>query len=77
MIDMVQPASARVLVTELSGSGQINPTPAEKACEDTKTALELCLSPEKLVNLQQIMFFFFFNGDVTYLKGITDPNKYT
>lgn len=59
MIDMVQPASARVLVTELSGSGQFNPTPAEKACEDTKTALELCLSPEKLVNLQQIMFFFF------------------
>ncbi|XP_021428632.2 leucine-rich repeat-containing protein 56 isoform X2 [Oncorhynchus mykiss] len=38
--------SARVLVTELSGSGQMNPTPA--AYEDSDMQVELYLSPEKL-----------------------------
>ncbi|XP_026221270.1 leucine-rich repeat-containing protein 56 isoform X2 [Anabas testudineus] len=44
----VRPGTARVLVTELSGSGQINPTPVKKPCEDSETAVELYLSPEKL-----------------------------
>ncbi|XP_074488357.1 leucine-rich repeat-containing protein 56 isoform X1 [Sebastes fasciatus] len=47
----VRPGTARVLVTELSGSGQINPTPAPKPCEDSETAVELYLSPEKLESL--------------------------
>ncbi|XP_029009641.1 leucine-rich repeat-containing protein 56 isoform X2 [Betta splendens] len=47
----VRPGTSRVLVTELSGSGQINPTPVEKPCEDSETALELNLSPEKLKEL--------------------------
>uniref|UniRef100_A0AAZ3SBQ9 Leucine-rich repeat-containing protein 56 n=1 Tax=Oncorhynchus tshawytscha TaxID=74940 RepID=A0AAZ3SBQ9_ONCTS len=38
--------SVRVLVTELSGSGQMNPTPA--AYEDSDMQVELYLSPEKL-----------------------------
>ncbi|XP_067355958.1 leucine-rich repeat-containing protein 56 isoform X2 [Channa argus] len=44
----VRPGRARVLVTELSGSGQINPIPAKKPYEDSETAMELYLSPEKL-----------------------------
>ncbi|XP_031139336.1 leucine-rich repeat-containing protein 56 isoform X1 [Sander lucioperca] len=44
----VRPGTARVLVTELSGSGHINPTPATKPCEDSETAVELYFSPEKL-----------------------------
>ncbi|XP_068459408.1 leucine-rich repeat-containing protein 56 isoform X2 [Clinocottus analis] len=47
----VRPGTARVLVTELSGSGHINPTPATKPCEDYKTAVELYLSQEKLESL--------------------------
>ncbi|XP_070687571.1 leucine-rich repeat-containing protein 56 [Pempheris klunzingeri] len=47
----VRPGTARVLVTELSGSGHINPTPATKLCEDFDTAVELYLSPEKLESL--------------------------
>lgn len=47
----VRPGTARVLVTELSGSGHINPTPATKPCEDAE-AVDVSLSPEKLVNLQ-------------------------
>ncbi|XP_047189452.1 leucine-rich repeat-containing protein 56 isoform X3 [Scophthalmus maximus] len=47
----VRPGTARVLVTELSGSGHINPTPATKPCEDFETAVERYLSPEKLKSL--------------------------
>ncbi|XP_034391088.1 leucine-rich repeat-containing protein 56 isoform X2 [Cyclopterus lumpus] len=47
----VRPGTARVLVTELSGSGHINPTPATKPREDYKTAVELYLSQEKLESL--------------------------
>lgn len=49
----VRPGTARVLVTELSGSGHINPTPATKPCDDSETAVEPYLSPEKLVGLQK------------------------
>lgn len=45
----VRSGTARVLVTELSGSGSINPTPASKPCEDSETPVEFYLSPEKLV----------------------------
>lgn len=45
----VQPVTARVLVTEVSGSGSINPTPASKPREDSETPVEFYLSPEKLV----------------------------
>ncbi|XP_028264559.1 leucine-rich repeat-containing protein 56 [Parambassis ranga] len=44
----VRPGTARVLVTELSGSSNINPTPATKPCEDSDTTVELYLSQEKL-----------------------------
>ncbi|XP_004563451.1 leucine-rich repeat-containing protein 56 isoform X2 [Maylandia zebra] len=44
----VRSGTARVLVTELSGSGSINPTPASKPCEDSETPVEFYLSPEKL-----------------------------
>ncbi|KAL4005978.1 hypothetical protein ACER0C_005691 [Sarotherodon galilaeus] len=44
----VRPVTARVLVTEVSGSGSINPTPASKPCEDSETPVEFYLSPEKL-----------------------------
>ncbi|XP_053175918.1 leucine-rich repeat-containing protein 56 [Scomber japonicus] len=47
----IRPGTARVLVTELSGSGNINPTPAMKPCEDSDTAVELYLSPQKLKSL--------------------------
>ncbi|XP_071359565.1 leucine-rich repeat-containing protein 56 isoform X2 [Trachinotus anak] len=47
----VRPGTARVLVTELSGSGLVNPTPATKACEDSETAVALYLSPERLESL--------------------------
>lgn len=47
----VRPGTARVLVTELCGSGQINPTPVEKPCEDPEATVELHVSPEKLVCL--------------------------
>eukprot|EP00064_Thunnus_orientalis_P014922 superscaffoldBa00002676_g14969 len=47
----VRPGTARVLVTELSGSGHINPTPAMKPCEDSETEVELHLSPEKLKSM--------------------------
>lgn len=45
----VRSGTARVLVTELSGSGSINPTPASKPYEDSETPVEFYLSPEKLV----------------------------
>lgn len=44
----VRSGTARVLVTELSGSGSINPTPASKPYEDSETPVEFYLSPEKL-----------------------------
>ncbi|XP_030587977.1 leucine-rich repeat-containing protein 56 isoform X2 [Archocentrus centrarchus] len=44
----VRPGTAQVLVTELSGSGSINPTPATKPYEESDTPVELYLSPEKL-----------------------------
>ncbi|XP_045894664.1 leucine-rich repeat-containing protein 56 isoform X1 [Micropterus dolomieu] len=44
----VRPGTARVLVTELSGSDHINPSPATKPCEDSETTVELYLAPEKL-----------------------------
>ncbi|XP_069019680.1 leucine-rich repeat-containing protein 56 [Embiotoca jacksoni] len=45
----VRPGTAsRILVTELSDSGCINPTPATKSCEDSETSAKLYLSPEKL-----------------------------
>ncbi|KAM7396485.1 hypothetical protein PAMP_019521 [Pampus punctatissimus] len=44
----VRPGTARILVTELSGSGHINPTPAMKPSEDSETTVDLYLSPEKL-----------------------------
>ncbi|KAM4573496.1 leucine-rich repeat-containing protein 56 isoform 1-T3 [Odontesthes bonariensis] len=44
----VRPGTARVLVTELSGSGYINPTPVTKHSEDSDTEVELYLSPERL-----------------------------
>ncbi|XP_042352499.1 leucine-rich repeat-containing protein 56 [Plectropomus leopardus] len=44
----VRPGTARVLVTSLSESGHINPTPATKSCEDSETVVEFYLSPEKL-----------------------------
>ncbi|XP_075945950.1 leucine-rich repeat-containing protein 56 [Anarhichas minor] len=47
----VRPGTARVLVTELSGSGHINPTPAPKPCDDYETAVDLYLSQEKLESL--------------------------
>uniref|UniRef100_UPI0037E8F433 leucine-rich repeat-containing protein 56 n=1 Tax=Semicossyphus pulcher TaxID=241346 RepID=UPI0037E8F433 len=47
-VPQVRPGTARVQVTELSGSGNINPTPTTKPCEDSVTAVELYLSPEKL-----------------------------
>lgn len=49
----VRPGTARVVVTELSGSRQINPTPVQKPREDSETAVELYLSPEKLVCMQK------------------------
>ncbi|KAM6925931.1 leucine-rich repeat-containing protein 56 [Lycodopsis pacificus] len=47
----VRPGTARVLVTELSGSDHINPTPAPKLREDYDTAVDLYLSQEKLESL--------------------------
>ncbi|KAJ0069665.1 hypothetical protein NL108_011954 [Boleophthalmus pectinirostris] len=41
-----RPGSARVLVTELSGSGHINPTP--RRCEDLDLSSESYLTPETL-----------------------------
>ncbi|XP_008279972.1 leucine-rich repeat-containing protein 56 [Stegastes partitus] len=46
-----RPGTARVLVTELSGSGHINPTPSTKTCRDSETAVELYLSPDGLKSL--------------------------
>lgn len=52
----VRPGTARVVVTELSGSGFVNPTPAtKKTCEDLDTAAELYLSPERLVSFQKCL----------------------
>ncbi|XP_035796507.2 leucine-rich repeat-containing protein 56 isoform X2 [Amphiprion ocellaris] len=47
----LRPGTARVLVTELSGSGYINPTPATKLSEDSETAEELHLSPDRMKSL--------------------------
>lgn len=48
----VRPGTARVLVTELSGSGHINPSPAVKACDNPESAGDpFYLSPERLVGL--------------------------
>ena len=52
---LVQPGTARVLVTEMSGSGQLNPTPA--AFEDSDMLVELYLSPTKLVRSQLVNLF--------------------
>ncbi|XP_062317953.1 leucine-rich repeat-containing protein 56 isoform X1 [Osmerus eperlanus] len=46
---LVQPGTARVLVTEMSGSGQLNPTPA--VFEDSDMLVDLYLSPTKLKSL--------------------------
>lgn len=51
----VRPGTARVLVTELSSSGSVNPTPATKTCEDLETAVEHYLSPERLVSFQKCL----------------------
>ncbi len=45
----VRPRTARVVVTELSGSGHINPSPATKPRHDSETAVEPFLTLEKLV----------------------------
>uniref|UniRef100_UPI003AB06C63 leucine-rich repeat-containing protein 56 n=1 Tax=Centroberyx gerrardi TaxID=166262 RepID=UPI003AB06C63 len=50
-VPQVRPGTARVLVTELSGSGHMNPTPATKGYEDSETVVELYLSPTKLESL--------------------------
>ncbi|XP_034542533.1 leucine-rich repeat-containing protein 56 [Notolabrus celidotus] len=42
----VRPGRARVQMTELGESGKINPTP--KPCEDSDTAVDVYISPEKL-----------------------------
>ncbi|XP_014327930.1 leucine-rich repeat-containing protein 56 [Xiphophorus maculatus] len=44
----VRPGTARVQVTELSGSGSINPTPACKPNQDPDKAVEPYLSPKRL-----------------------------
>lgn len=46
-----RPGTARVLVTELSGSGHINPTPTPKPREELEILAETYLTPEKLVSL--------------------------
>lgn len=51
----VRPGTARILVTELSGSRRINPTPATKPCVDLDTEVESVLSPEKLVSLHKCL----------------------
>lgn len=43
-----RPGTARVLVTELSGSGHINPTPTPKPREELEILAETYLTPEKL-----------------------------
>ncbi|KAM3869987.1 leucine-rich repeat-containing protein 56 [Diretmus argenteus] len=48
-VPQVRPGTARVLVTELSGSGHMNPTPA--VYQDSETVVELYLSPAKLKSL--------------------------
>ncbi|XP_024863134.1 leucine-rich repeat-containing protein 56 isoform X2 [Kryptolebias marmoratus] len=49
VVQEIRPGTARVQVTELSGSGCINPTPNPgKQCEDSDTAVELYLSPDRL-----------------------------
>lgn len=51
----IRPSTARVLVTELSGTGH-NPTPATKPCDNSKSALELSyLSREKLVGFLECL----------------------
>lgn len=53
----VRRGTARVLLTELSGSGHINPTPATKPCDNSESAVEPSyLSPGKLVG-----FLFYFS----------------
>ncbi|KAL0968400.1 hypothetical protein UPYG_G00266360 [Umbra pygmaea] len=46
LVPLVKPGTPRVLVTELSGSGQVNPSPA--ANEESGMMVELYLSPEVL-----------------------------
>lgn len=54
VVQQVRPGTARVQVTELSGSGCINPAPnPAEPCEDSDTAVELYLSPERLVISQR------------------------
>ncbi|XP_014841709.1 PREDICTED: leucine-rich repeat-containing protein 56 isoform X1 [Poecilia mexicana] len=48
VVQEVRPGTARVQVTELSGSGSINPTPARKANQDQDKAVEPYLSPKRL-----------------------------
>ncbi|KAM4733377.1 leucine-rich repeat-containing protein 56 [Anableps anableps] len=48
VVKEVRPGTARVQVTELSGSGCINPSPAPKPHEDPDKPVEPYLSPQKL-----------------------------
>ncbi|KAK5618970.1 hypothetical protein CRENBAI_006051 [Crenichthys baileyi] len=48
VVQEVRPGTGRVQVTELSGSGCINPTPAPKPHKDPDEAVEPYLSPERL-----------------------------
>lgn len=50
VVQEIRPGSARVLVTELSDSENINPTPAGKPCEVAEAADEPYLSPRRLVS---------------------------
>lgn len=49
----VRPGTARVLVTELSSSGHINPTPVMRACDNPEAVEPFYLSPERLVGLAE------------------------
>lgn len=49
-----RPGTARVLVTDLSGSGLINPTPATEPRECEAEGEPFYLSPEKLVGFPSV-----------------------
>ncbi|XP_061078486.1 leucine-rich repeat-containing protein 56 [Conger conger] len=67
----VRPGTPCVSVTELSGSGQINPTPS--AYEDSDHLVELYLSPEKLRALTGVEDL----GQVTTLDMCVDTRENT
>ncbi|XP_029908636.1 leucine-rich repeat-containing protein 56 [Myripristis murdjan] len=50
-VPQVRPGTPRVVVTEFSGSGPLNPTPASKEYEDAQAEVEPYLSPNKLASL--------------------------